>query len=631
MLGFFPKPYPDELFFSVIARYIDSLHVNSISTLNHILFGYRSSNYFPVTGVPARLNVFVEQLPPGANLSVESLIQNNTLMPYYTPFMFTKRRHTLQNKQIYAIVQLPGIPKLQYCPLCAKEDRLSFGNPYWHRLHQAPGVSICTKHKCFLVTTSLHSHGLIKYQTLAQYLKEKTASIPIFIDPKNRKHNILFDIAVNTQWILSNQLNIEDINEFRNKIRSLFDFGPWVTNSTGHQFKFQEFVRTLIMYYSNDLLGIINCPLDNDCHKPDWLLMLMQKNIKTLVIHPLRFILVLLYLGHSVESFFKSNKLNNNPFGTGPWQCLNPASVHFNEFTITNIKTWHRFNKKNRKGLIGIFECPLCGFTYKHNALNNSIKVQDYGFIWEERLLTCACDPERSWNSIANELGVEWSTAQRRLKQLKSTLNIGNLKDISPGAIDRVELKNTIEHKKFEYRKLWSETRMQYPQATRYELLKLIEKCYSWLSKYDRAWLEMNKPPALKGGKKVDWVSRDIELLVLSKKIVQDILEQTDPPIKLTRLAIIKKFPFPLKIRNYVNLPSTIKYIDSVIESENDFISRSVTCFTKQFTKNGTIPSQIDYISKLRASTKLKVIVLSQINTLISEQLLLSANPFYPQ
>jgi len=39
--------------------------------------------------------------------------------------------------------------------LCVKEDREQYGETYWHRKHQIRNMSICTKHRCKLVASSV--------------------------------------------------------------------------------------------------------------------------------------------------------------------------------------------------------------------------------------------------------------------------------------------------------------------------------------------------------------------------------------------------------------------------------------------------------------------------------------------
>src|SRR3546814_18116907 len=44
---------------------------------------------------------------------------------------------------------------VRYCQACVADDRLAFGDAYWHREHQLPGVIVCNSHGCQLTDSSV--------------------------------------------------------------------------------------------------------------------------------------------------------------------------------------------------------------------------------------------------------------------------------------------------------------------------------------------------------------------------------------------------------------------------------------------------------------------------------------------
>lgn len=42
------------------------------------------------------------------------------------------------------------------CPFCVRVDREQFGEPYWHRIHQVPGVLACPHHSVYLENSSVY-------------------------------------------------------------------------------------------------------------------------------------------------------------------------------------------------------------------------------------------------------------------------------------------------------------------------------------------------------------------------------------------------------------------------------------------------------------------------------------------
>lgn len=83
MLHWFPTPYPDELLYSVLARY----HVWSGNTSPKMtveeLFGKRTVR--SVWDLPANLKILLSQL--GTYWDADQLINNHTMYPYYAAFL----------------------------------------------------------------------------------------------------------------------------------------------------------------------------------------------------------------------------------------------------------------------------------------------------------------------------------------------------------------------------------------------------------------------------------------------------------------------------------------------------------------------------------------------------------------
>lgn len=84
MISFFPDPYPDELLYSVCARFADRVQYPGESSVVWQLFGTR--NGAAVVDLPSRLGHLVATLPPEHNYTVDQLIDDHTLLPFYSPF-----------------------------------------------------------------------------------------------------------------------------------------------------------------------------------------------------------------------------------------------------------------------------------------------------------------------------------------------------------------------------------------------------------------------------------------------------------------------------------------------------------------------------------------------------------------
>lgn len=156
--AFFPEIYPDELVYSLLARYYVKAGYLTLAYALEDLYVHKYT--IPDTEF---LNKFrpevVEVLTRQTDL--ESLVQEHTMFSSYGRFLPKERK-----KEAYRILlAMDGnfnnglaIPKnqrgvgryLKYCPMCAKEDREKYGETYWHRLHQIQGIKACRRHGCYL-------------------------------------------------------------------------------------------------------------------------------------------------------------------------------------------------------------------------------------------------------------------------------------------------------------------------------------------------------------------------------------------------------------------------------------------------------------------------------------------------
>ena len=92
--------------------------------------------------------------------SLEKLVLDHTMLPQYARFLPSEQKksalHHLEHEFCDAHQLFPVLPRtendqfLKYCPLCAEEDRKTYGETYWHRFHQIRNMKICPRHQCLL-------------------------------------------------------------------------------------------------------------------------------------------------------------------------------------------------------------------------------------------------------------------------------------------------------------------------------------------------------------------------------------------------------------------------------------------------------------------------------------------------
>src|SRR5262245_11501678 len=89
MIGHFPTAYPDELLYSICARFGERANYRSKLAVQVELFGDKGNA--AIADLPIHLGYLVANLPPGHPHTVDSLIDGHTLFRYYAPFLQTGR------------------------------------------------------------------------------------------------------------------------------------------------------------------------------------------------------------------------------------------------------------------------------------------------------------------------------------------------------------------------------------------------------------------------------------------------------------------------------------------------------------------------------------------------------------
>ena len=157
MIAYFPTPYEDELFYSVLCRaYTHSGYLSHKEALRDMLYS-KSNN--PSIEFIGHLNTDFAALVKQA-YQIEQLILNHTMYPQYARFIPLEDKKKAINHlttdycdphHLFCILPRGDTDLyLKYCPLCVQEDRNKYGETYWHRTHQIRNMSICPKHRCYL-------------------------------------------------------------------------------------------------------------------------------------------------------------------------------------------------------------------------------------------------------------------------------------------------------------------------------------------------------------------------------------------------------------------------------------------------------------------------------------------------
>src|SRR6266699_1991681 len=342
MIASFRDPHPDALLCSVWARYGDRVRYQYKTRVLQELFG--SSNIRPNIDLPCYLKYFIDNLPPEHGYTADYFIDHHTLLPFYGAFFTPERLKNLKTQMnssdpsgLHNRAGISsgrrGIPTpswLRYCPGCVEEDRVQFGESYWHRLHQVPGVELCPVHSMMLEQSLLptrgveNGRGLVSAEQAIQLAPPRpAASSPFF--------KYLMDIANEVFYLLEHPFTFRDPHLFPQRYRTLLAWHGFMTPKG--LIRIGDLFKAFTEYYPQELLKALHCEIKAQDHLPStWIANLTHSNAQ--VYHPLYHILVIHLLDSTLEKFHRQDHTLPSPFGNGPWPCLNPVCEYYQQRRI---------------------------------------------------------------------------------------------------------------------------------------------------------------------------------------------------------------------------------------------------------------------------------------------------------
>lgn len=604
MIGYFPDPYPDELFYSLCARFADRMQYSGRSAVTQELFGNLKRT--AIVDLPLHLEIFVANLPPGHTCKcADRLINQHTLLPIYGPFLSVERLNqirenmrgdpTLSNYQREGMLanRVPRPERLQFCPQCVTDDRHRFNECYWHRVHQVSGVRICPTHEVPLEKSGVHTwNGEHQYGFIsAEYAIQTMPSATLEIRPGH--HQALLSIAREAAWLLKQPDLTVAPASLRQRYRVLL-IERDLASYTGIV-KTQKLQEAFQSHYPDDLLRLLHCELV-DHVRINWLRRLL--NVPDRLSHPLRHLLLINFLGHTVETFLQCSP-EYRPFGEAPWPCLNPVSDHCQQQTIEFCQITYDTHARP----CGTFKCPLCEFTYMRRGPDKSVEdrfrvgqYQSLGPVWEAKLRQLWADPAVSQVEAGRQLGVDRSTIARQAVRL-------GLPFPPPGSIIQ-QPQISIPQRPSppllrEYRTQWLTVISEYPNADRPRLQQLAPTVHKWLQRYDREWLKAYLPPrkspihsrTKSAPPRVNWAERDTHLAQEVMLAAQRLKNKPGRPVQVSVEAIGREVGRVKQLKEQLDkLPLTSQILAEVTETWVTAAVRRVEWAAACYRQEGRCP-----------------------------------------
>lgn len=573
----FPTPYPDELLYSVLCRY----HLRSgnpgMATTTRELWGRKGVMKSP--HLPNNLDVLTRKLPPDSGITAESLILNNTIYPYVRPTLYRERAEALyailhfgsaaaartHQKAALSGRKVPLPQTLRYCGACAEEDLRIYGETYWRRLHQLPGVLVCPKHGEPILDSGVFTNATYRYYhpaspTLCNFNKD-------FPRYSSRMTEQLAALAEDTAWLLAEGSALGFREEMLGRHQHLLVARGF--RSPRGQTKYREFRDAVIDYYGEEFLSCIqSCECDV---QTSWTTQISRN--QTATVQPIHHLLSMRCLSGSPQEYLETNE-EPEPFGSAPWPCHNRVCPYYLKDIIPTIEvSWRCGNFK------AVFTCPHCGYSYrrgratpKEQQYEGQVRLVSFGWLWEDTLRDCLLSKKYSINRTRKSMGYPDCTIRKYAKKL----NI--LPDVkTPGKRVYIPPERIMDYddSRDGNRRRWLELMDDNPEMSRSQLSLKDFRTYKWLRTNDAEWYETSSPKPLLHG--IDWTARDAEYLKRLQRGLDELIKQPGRPKWACKSSVANMAGIGNSIYQRLDrLPHSKTFLENHLETKDEWRKRKI-------------------------------------------------------
>ncbi len=510
MIHCFPIPYPDELFYSLVARRELQMGYPSYKGLLREVFGCTSLvvNF----EFPSHLSLLTRCLPSEHACADPRRLENTTLLPWYAPFLPPERSGRIREAMgrnggvecrnwagiTASRVKAPAF--LRYCPDCLREDQASGWIPYWRRLHQVAGIEICPKHRVFLEDSGI-CRGKRKYR----HLLPDRALLEM---PSRRAPNDspLVGLARLGEQLLSRKWPVLGPPPLRRTyLAELGRRGD--VNARGHV-RMAALLQDIQSFYGSRFLQRLGC------RGQHWLVRMLRSSVSFQ--QPIRHLLLLHFIGVGLENLFEPKPLGETASSTP----VRPANLTCdNHLCPERGKPASGFVGAERSSMLGgVIETYICGSCGQVKARccagHERTWVRDYGPLWRARLAALWGDSSLGLSGIASALQVGCDAARRNgLKMGLPRARPGHPLLSARSYPHLLVSKSEKRRQRIEtLRERWLAGKRRRPELGTRGLRKKLPAVYATLYRYDRDWLQAHLPPPKRRAKTIDWTERDAAL-----------------------------------------------------------------------------------------------------------------------
>lgn len=537
MISYFPKPLPDELFYSILARY-SSHTLTSVIQVGYSLFGtHPFSSHFHI---PNKIRDIVSRIASIISVDVDSFIMGHTFYHFLSSFGDERRTERIYNFMVaggerFVLNRISGLELgvYKYCPLCAKEDRAKYGETYWHRVHNLPSVISCTKHKCLLKNYLAKKNESLSYSLIAA---ESVVEISQEVEPASDLE-LSEDLVVERVLLGNLHLDFQEVHRIAQS-------KGMIRKAGGKIFPLiNEKLRSYVLENHPRFLSLVS-PENLDYRLPA---ILAGKTDGT---QPRLCLLIKEFVEMAKDSYSQINP-----------KCLNKACVSYD--VPMNRECWNVLKKSKKYGLTYIGHCPHCGLKFKgHTLLPKFFKCLEIS------QQTCY-EIKQLYMSGKSERYVIRHYGLTRFFLHKIIHGITVVHSNKRGRSVNMSLRKN-------YRKLWLNALRSGRYKTLNELIEVMSAAQNWLYRNDRKWVEMVNNKYLKKAhrqlKPKDYQEIDSEVLARLKNFLST-LDLERFPRRISK-SLIEANLRGFKGVELEKLPNSSSFLKSQLESIDAFKRR---------------------------------------------------------
>jgi len=484
-----PRPYEDELLSSIVARYCARTGAAGWAVATN-LFG---KNGRAVIDLPGSLDATSAATFPVWGMTAASIANRLTLFPFYARYLPPERAAdcliALRSPNSLGVPAKIGLTAasvkasshLRFCLACRDRDLAQFGETWWRRAHQIPGVLICVEHGQRLIDS-----GALRMPRARWDFADATATTGEarghqiqLVDPK------IMSVARRSIEILNGEPTTWRASDLPGAYReAVLERGY---GGRGARIAVEHLDADFSLFWKSTPLETIAGI------GPDgvgaWLRASMRQGRHAT--HSTRHALLQVFI-----EAMPIRRRSLRGLGRTSWKCPNPYAAHAEEFPISRVLT-----HAEETGIVASARCD-CGFEFTFRATRPE-------------------DPAMPIVSKRCRLGPTWTLEARRLhdlgmntakiaKTMKIQWHIANSLLAAANGVVYPRAKPSAEQIA-EWRSAWIKLLELVPERSRHIARGLDPPLYKKLWRWDSRWLLATAPcrRPREARQRIDWADRD--------------------------------------------------------------------------------------------------------------------------